>query len=384
MTGSGRALAAATAPSEESPPSLPAARTARRRGSSRGGTGPAVRPPPPEAGRLLLGDNLAWLERLQCDPRVVGQVRLIYIDPPFGTGQTFVEAGRPSSVAYHDTRTGEAFLAFLRTRLEALRALLAEDGSIYVHIDHKVGHRVRVLMDETFGEDRFVNEITRVKCNPKNFSRRAYGNVKDVILFYSKGDRRVWNESREPMPPEDVARLFPRTDPAGRRYTTTPLHAPGVTRRGPTGGPWNGRSPPAGRHWRYDPSTLTRLDHDGRIERSATGNPRLRIYADEAAPRGKKRQDIWEFKDPPYPRYPTEKNLEMLRTIVAASSDPGDLVLDAFCGSGTTLLAAQQLGRRWIGIDESASAIEIARERLGLAGGGPVTLPPTSHPAPPA
>jgi adenine-specific DNA-methyltransferase len=323
----------------------------------------------PVTGRLLLGDNLRWLQELRKDPSVAGEVRLVYIDPPFGTGQTFAEERRPGSVAYADTLRGGAFLEFLRRRLQALHDLMAEDGSIYVHIDHKVGHRVRVLMDEVFGEDRFVNEITRVKCNPKNFARQAYGNVKDLLLFYSRSPRRVWNESREPMPAEDVLRLFPKLDASGRRYTTTPLHAPGVTRNGPTGRPWKGQAPPEGRHWRYDPEVLTRLDQDGRIEWSSTRNPRLRVYADELAPRGKKRQDIWEFKDPAYPAYPTEKNLEMLRTIVAASSNPGDLVLDAFCGSGTTLVAAQALHRRWIGIDASAAAVEVARQRLAKDSG---------------
>lgn len=327
--------------------------------------------PPGEEGRLLLGDNLEMLQHLLLDPQVRGKVRLVYIDPPFATGRRFAHARGEGAFAYDDQLTGTAFLAFLRERLKLLRELLADDGSIYVHIDLKVGHRVRSLLDEVFGEERFVNQITRVKCNPKNFSRPAYGNVCDLVLFYGKGPRRVWHDAREAMPAEDLARLFPKVDAQGRRYTTTPLHAPGPTRRGPTGRPWKGLEPPAGRHWRYDPEVLSRLDEEGRIERSSKGNPRLKIFAEEVAARGKKRQDVWEFKDPPYPAYPTEKNLEMIRTIIAASSDPGDLVMDAFCGSGTTLVAAHQLGRRWIGIDASPSAIRTARERLVRAGALP-------------
>ncbi|MDE1854600.1 MAG: site-specific DNA-methyltransferase, partial [Thaumarchaeota archaeon] len=123
--------------------------------------------------------------------------------------------------------------------------------------------------------------------------------------------------------------------------------------------------PPKGRHWRYPPERLTVLDNQGLIEWSSTGNPRKKIYADDAQKRGKKRQDIWkDFLDPAYPRYPTEKNLDMLRNIIEASSGPDDIVLDAYCGSGTTLVAASLSGRRWIGIDNSKVALRVAQERL--------------------
>ncbi|MDE1820171.1 MAG: site-specific DNA-methyltransferase [Euryarchaeota archaeon] len=329
------------------------------------------RSPPPALGGsnlLLEGDNLLWLRALAHDPTIAGKVALVYIDPPFSTGHSFPASRTADEIAFDDRLTGGPFLTFLRERLEGLRQLLSDRGSIYLHIDNKVGHKVRLLLDEVFGEERFINEIARIKCNPKNFSRAAFGNVKDVLFFYSKTPHRVWNESREPVPVEDIARLFPKTDAQGRRYTTNPLHAPGVTQDGPTGRPWKGIPPPVGRHWRYAPAVLTRLDEQGRIEWSERGNPRVRIYADEKVPRGKKRQDIWEFKDPPYPSYPTEKSLDLLRTIVAASSSPGDLVLDAFCGSGTTLVAAQELDRRWVGIDASSQAIRVARKRLEEVG----------------
>ena len=325
--------------------------------------------------RLYYGDNLEVMQRLLAEPAVGGQVRLVYIDPPFGTGQNFtVSAERRATVsrrsegqgAYSDAVTGKDYLEFLRARLALLRQLLADDGSIYVHTDSKVGHYVKVLLDDVFGSGNFRNDITRIKCNPKNFQRRGYSNMKDMILFYTKGNRAVWHHPREPFMEEQLARLFPKLDEDGRRYTTVPLHAPGETRAGATGQTWKGLAPPPGRHWRSSPRELTELDRAGLVEWSPNGNPRKKIFADDAERAGKFLQDVWVFKDPQYPEYPTEKNLEMLEVIVGASSDAGDVVLDCFCGSGTTLVAAEELGRRWIGIDNSRVAIAACKARVGV------------------
>jgi len=320
---------------------------------------------------LIWGDNLRVLRSLLDDERVRGRVTLVYIDPPFGTGSTYrgrrhVSVGPGDEVAYRDMFLGPQYLEFLRRRLMLLRDLLADDGSIYVHIDVNASHYVKVIMDEVFGVESFVNDIARIKCNPKNFGRRAYGNVRDTILFYVRNpDRYVWNEPREPYTEEDLARLFPKVNGEGRRYTTVPLHAPGETRNGPTGRPWRGMMPPPGRHWRYPPEELEELDRRGLIEWSASGNPRLKIYADEYVRRGMKMQDVWlNYKDPAYPEYPTEKNMDMVVKIVEASSRPGDVVLDAFGGSGTTAVASEITGRRWIYIDESPVAVRVALRRL--------------------
>ena len=318
---------------------------------------------------LIHGENLAALTALL--PEYRGQVALVYIDPPFATNSQFrigngrtatVSSSNGDALAYTDQLRGDAYLAFLRERLALLRELLADNGSLYLHIDYKVGHYVKVLLDEVFGQKNFRNDITRVKSNPKNFPRKGYGNIKDLVLFYSKAREIIWNDPQVPLSEADKERLFRKADAAGRRYTTTPLHAPGETVNGNTGQEWQGLRPPRGRHWRSEPAVLEELDRQGLIEWSANGVPRRKIYADERA--GKRMQDIWEFKDPPYPAYPTQKSLELLNFIVAASSQPGDLVLDCFCGSGTTLVAAQSQGRRWIGIDNSAAAIAAARERL--------------------
>ncbi len=324
--------------------------------------------------RLYHGDNIKVMKGLLNDTKVLKNVKLVYIDPPFGTGQNFTINGeqtatisRPNNgdIAYRDKITGEAYLRFLRPRLELLRTLMADDGSIYLHIDCKIGHYVKVLMDEIFGIERFRNDIARIKCNPKNFKRYGYGNYKDMILFYTKGERAIWNTPYEAYTDKGLERLFPKMTKDGRRYTTTPLHAPGETANGASGDEWHGLMPPPGRHWRYTPDMLERYQSEGRIEWSSTGNPRLIIYADEAKKKGKIRQDVWLFKDPQKPRYPTEKNSSMLRVILEASSNPGDLVMDCFSGSGGTLKVAEQLGRNWIGIDISEAAIKVALETLG-------------------
>lgn len=322
---------------------------------------------------LICGDNLQALKLLQGYPSITKSIRLVYIDPPFGTRQTFnvseervatISRSNGGEVAYRDDLSGEAYLKFLRQRLEAIRNVMAMDGSIYVHIDCKIGHYVKCLMDDIFGARNFVNDIARIKCTPKNFNREGYGNVKDMILFYRKGKKAVWNDLRQPVEIAFNNERFRSVDENGRKYATTPLHAPGETVNGATGKSWRGLKPPLGRHWRYPPVILDELDRRGLIKWSSTGNPRKKIYADEVERAGLKIQDVWVFKDPQTPKYPTEKNLEMLKTIVANSSRPGDTVLDAFCGSGTTLVAARDLGRKWIGMDQSPVAISVCRKRL--------------------
>jgi adenine-specific DNA-methyltransferase len=318
---------------------------------------------------LIRGENMSVMKTLLADFRT--KIGLVYIDPPFATNGSFtigadrantVSRSNRDAVAYSDTLVGAEFLEFLRERLFFIRELMSEQASIYLHIDYKIGHYVKLVMDEVFGCENFRNDITRIKCNPNNFHRRAYGNIKDLILFYSKSDKLVWNDVKNPFTEEEIARLFGKRDKSGRAYTTIPLHAPGETNNGITGKEWRGMRPPKGRHWRTDPKILEEWDREGLIEWSLNGVPRKKIFADEKS--GKRIQDIWEFKDPQYPSYPTQKNLELLKLIVRTSSNEDDFVLDCFCGSGTTLVAAQELGRRWIGIDQSPLAISACKERL--------------------
>ncbi|MFI3242486.1 MAG: site-specific DNA-methyltransferase [Alphaproteobacteria bacterium] len=324
-----------------------------------------------DVNKLILGENLTTLKTLLVNYNLKSKFDLIYIDPPFSTNTTFrISDDRASTIsmasdaeeAYKDNLSGSDFLEFLRERLIIAKELLSDKGSIYLHIDYKIGHYVKIIMDEVFGMDNFRNDITRVKCNPKNFERKAYGNIKDMILFYTKTNNHIWNKPSVKYSVEDIVKLFPKTDEKGRKYTTVPLHAPGETKSGKTSMKFKGISPPKGRHWRCSPEELDILDKNGLIEWSCNNVPRKKVYADEKD--GKKMQDIWEFKDPQYPDYPTQKNIDLLKSIMMASSNKDSYILDFFCGSGTTLIAAEELGRRWVGIDQSKNAVKIAKKRL--------------------
>ncbi len=320
---------------------------------------------------LIHGENIAGLKYLLNEKNLKGKIDLVYIDPPFATGGNFtitdgrattISNSKNGNIAYTDTLKGKDFITFLSERLILIKELMSEKGSIYLHIDYKIGHYVKVMMDEVFGIENFKNDITRVKCNPKNFDRIGYGNIKDLILFYTKTTTPIWNEPREKYTEKDFEKLFPKKDKQGRRYTTVPIHAPGETENGKSSQPFKGILPPKGRHWRVDVETLEQWDKDGLIEWSSTGNPRKIIFADERE--GKRVQDIWEYKDPQYPTYPTEKNPDLLDLIIKTSSNNESIVLDCFCGSGTTLKSAQTNNRKWIGIDQSEHAIKATKEKL--------------------
>ena len=317
---------------------------------------------------LIYGENLSTLRKL-LDSKV--RFDLCYIDPPFATGNTFhtsnkriatISKSKTDELAYTDELKGAEFVEFIRQRAILIRELLTENGSFYLHTDHKIGHYIKAILDEVFGVENFKNDITRIKCNPKNFKRKAYGNIKDLILFYTKTKNSIWNESSSPLTEEDIKKLFKKKNKDKRKYTTVPIHAPGETQNGATGKIWKGMYPPKGRHWRSSPSELDKLDEAGLIEWSSKGNPRRIIFVDEH--KGKKTQDIWDFKDPMYPKYPTEKNSDLLKFIINASSNEGSFILDCFCGSGTTLIASELLGRKWVGIDESKEAIKSAKKKI--------------------
>src|SRR3989344_3357769 len=145
--------------------------------------------------QLIYGDNLPVLRTLLDTPDFRKKIRLIYIDPPFATGSDF--ESRKQEFAYSDTLRGAEYLEFLRQRLVVLREILADDGSIYLHLDENMVFQAKLLLDDIFGPSNFRNLITRQKTNSKNFTSRAYGNVADYILFYTKTKNYVWNRQAE-------------------------------------------------------------------------------------------------------------------------------------------------------------------------------------------
>lgn len=320
---------------------------------------------------LFFGDNFQVLANL-LNNGFKNKIDLIYIDPPYNTEQDFtlsfdrvstISRSKTDIVAYRDNWTINEYLEFMRERLILMRELLSEQGSIYVHIDSKMGHYLKIIMDEIFGIENFKNDIARIKSNPKNFSRRAFGNEKDMILFYAKNSKKnIFNQITVPLTDDEKQKMFEKIDENGRRYNTVPVHAPGETVNGETGGLWRDMLPPKGRHWRCSPSELDELDKQGLIEWSKNGVPRIKKFADEH--KGKKIQDIWRYKDPMYPNYPTQKNSEMLEMIIAQSSNFNSIVMDCFAGSGSFLKASAKLGRQWIGVDASDVAIRIIQTQL--------------------
>lgn len=316
--------------------------------------------------RLYHADNIDVLKELTHDPAVCGQVTLIYIDPPYNTGGAFET--RDFSHAYDDSFTTNGYIDFMRKRMELMYKLLSPEGSIYVHLDSNMVFHVKVMMDEIFGMGQFKGMITRKKCKSKNFTRKTYGNISDYILFYTKTEAPVWNRPYEEWDEEKVLKEYPYIEEqTGRRYKKVPVHAPG-TRNGVTGGLWHGMLPPEGKHWQFTPDKLDEMNAKGEIYWSANGNPRRKVYLDKS--KGVPVQDIWlDYLDVNNQNtlvtgYPTEKNIELLRRIIQTSSRPGDIVLDCFAGSGTTLVAAEELGRQWIGVDIGDEAISTIVNRF--------------------
>ncbi len=317
---------------------------------------------------LFYGDNLFALAYLGRMENLWGKIRLIYIDPPYATGMVF--KSRSQVDAYQDRLMGASYIEFLRQRLILLRELLADDGSIYLHLDDNMAFYVKIIMDEVFGISNFRNWITRKKCNPKNYTRRQYGDISDYIMFYTKSDNYIWNRVYDPWTQEAIEKEYTYIEKeTSRRYKKVPIHAPGI-RNGASGQEWRGMKPPPGKHWQYTPATLDEMDARGEIYWSPNGNPRRKIYLDESE--GKAAQDIWlDFRDAHNQNievtgYPTEKNPDLIARIIRASSNPGDIVLDCFAGSGTTLAVAHQLQRRWIGIDNSKEAIATILKRFSF------------------
>jgi DNA modification methylase len=260
-----------------------------------------------------------------------------------------------------------AYLVEMAVRLVELRRVLKPTGSLYLHCDPTASHYLKVLLDSIWGHERFVNEIVWRRYGAHNDvgqGSRHFGRCHDVILFYAQSPLATWEQLFVPLAPEYIRDTYRLQEPNGRLYTTTPMTGPGGAAKGNPVFEWKGHT----RAWRYSRDTMERLDAEGRIHYSRTGYARQKLYLDES--RGVPVQDWWgdigNLSGAHSERlgYPTQKPVALLERIIQASSRPGDVVLDPFCGCGTALVAAQKLERKWIGIDVTYLSIAVMRARL--------------------
>ncbi|HEU0156794.1 MAG TPA: site-specific DNA-methyltransferase, partial [Stellaceae bacterium] len=261
-----------------------------------------------------------------------------------------------------------AYLAMMAVRLVELHRVLKPAGSLYLHCDPTASHYLKLLLDALFRPVGFINEIIWKRYGAHNDvgqGSKHYGRVHDIILFYSKTDDRKWTQLFMPLDQAYVETTYRGVEPgSGRRFMTTPLTGPGGAEKGNPVYAWNGHT----RAWRYSKETMQRLHDEDRLYYSKTGYARQKFYLDES--NGVPVQTIWS--DIPSLSgahtermgYPTQKPVALLERIINASSNEGDLVLDPFCGCGTTIHAAQKLGRQWIGIDITHLAISLIERRL--------------------
>jgi len=315
---------------------------------------------------LVFGDNLQVMKRMLDDPQVKGQVKLVYIDPPFATKQDF--QGSQDQKAYQDKIAGAKFVEFLRKRLIFLRELLASDGVIYVHLDWRKCHYIKTVLDEIFGEANFQNEIIWQRLSARS-DAKTYNHIHDVIYFYSKTQAFPFNSQYSEYTEKYIKKFYRYRDSDGRLFSIGDLTARGL-RNGESGKVWRGIDPAKlGNHWKVKISTLEQIDKEGKIYWPPKGKvPRLKQYLDERM--GRPLQSIWpdispvQFASLENTKYPTQKPEMLLERIIKSSSNEGDIVLDAFAGSGTTCAVAEKLNRRWIGIDCGKFAVYTIQKRI--------------------
>lgn len=331
--------------------------------------------------KLIWGDNLLVMASLL--EEYAGKVDLIYIDPPFHAGADFSfkvqvggetiekEASLIEEKAYRDTwgQGLQSYLDMLAARLAFARELLAPTGSLYVHLDHNVSHYAKVLLDEIMGRENYRNEIVWQRTSARSDSK-TYNHIHDTIFLYTRTDTWKWTKQHTEYDPEYIENFYRYQDPDGRRFRVSDLTATG-TRKGSSGMPWRGIDPAAkGNHWKYTIEKLEELDAQGRIywPKKEGGIPGYKRYLDEMP--GTALQSIWTDISPVSPHatertgYDTQKPEPLLERIITASSTENDLVMDFFCGSGTTCAVAEKLNRRWIGCDLGRFAIHTTRKRL--------------------
>ncbi len=320
-----------------------------------------------DTGVLYRNDNLERLPKLPAE-----SVDLIYLDPPFFSNRFYeVIWGDEAEVrSFEDRWAGgiQNYVDWMKQRVAEMYRVLKPTGSLYLHCDWHAGHYLRVMLDCFFGGENLVNEIIWRRYGSHNDYAQGsqhFGRVHDTVFFYGKGPSRTWNQQFGSYDPAYIAAQYRHDDSDGRgRYRTKPLTGPGGTAKGNPEYEWHGHT----RAWRYSRERMQELHDDGRLHYSRTGYASQKHYLSEA--KGVPLPDIWvdlpslTGKNSERLGYPTQKPESLLERIILASSNPGDVVLDPFCGCGTTIAVAQRLQRRWVGIDISPTAMEIMRRRL--------------------
>ena len=293
-------------------------------------------------------------------------IDLIYADPPFFTRRVYRIEKR---VAFRDRWDGglTGYLGWITPRLRELHRVLKPSGSIYLHCDAHASHYLKVAMDGIFGYRNFVNEIIWKRQSAHNDGKqgaRHFGRIHDTILFYAKNKRYTWTPQFHDYDEMYIKRTYCNVEKGtNRRYALGDLTAPGGHANRNASYTFMGVK----RYWRYSQSHMQELVRQGRIEVPLRGGlPRMKRYLDEM--KGLPVQDLWVDKDLYRSReplvYPTQKPERLLERIILTSSQPNGILLDPFCGSGTTVVVATRFGRRCIGIDTSKSALRIAEFRL--------------------
>lgn len=328
--------------------------------------------------KIFWGDNLQVMSHMLKEYR--GKIDLIYIDPPFDSKAQYKKTIKVKSndvsndmlafeeKQYNDIWTNDTYLQFMYERIILIRELLADTGSLWVHCDASKGHYIKVILDEVFGQDNFINHITWKRTfahGDMGQGAKHLGRISDYILVYQKTPNVKLNSVYTPYEPEYVERVYKYQDDDGRKWQSVSLTGPGGASKGNPFYEFLGVS----RYWQYSKENMERLYAEGKIYQSKPGAvPRRKMYLDEA--KGVPLQDIWTDIVPVQGAarenefYPTQKPLTLLERIMEVATDPGDLVFDCFMGSGTTQAVAMKMGRKFIGADINLGSIQITTKRL--------------------
>ena len=333
--------------------------------------------------RLIWGDKKYVLPALLDE--FAGQVNLIYIDPPFNVGADFSYRvtipdhpdteedetteflKQPNIIeqkAYRDTwgRGLDSYLQWFYETTILLSELLTEEGSIYVHVGEGVSYAVRSILNEVLGENNFINEIIWKRADA-HADASGYGRIHDIIYLYSKSEKRKWNQQYVPYTEDYIKNQYRYVDENGKRFLSRSLSASGLSGGGYEY-EWNGRKG----LWRCPKSTMEKYEAEGRLTYTGKGLVRYKQYLEEMP--GLPVQSIWDSFTKIHHLanervdYPTQKPEALLERIINTSSSENDLILDCFCGSGTTAAVAERLNRRWITCDLGRFAIHTTRKRL--------------------